>query len=67
LKYIFFVEKCAVFSVVGMKAPYDEGGGRILLGDDKLRGGYAVSDRISSFWSLDFNWAPFEKYTVHQG
>jgi hypothetical protein len=41
-----------------MKAQSDEGGGRILLGDNKAVGNHTAADQVQVCWSLDFNWTP---------
>jgi len=41
-----------------MKAQRDKCGGRILLGDNRRRGGHAAANHVPVFWSLDFNWTP---------
>jgi hypothetical protein len=46
-----------------MKAHCDEGGGRMLLGDNTRRGcGHVASDHVSVCWSVDFNWTGLHTY-----
>ena len=42
-----------------MKAQWDEGGGRILLGDDRSGGRrHAVAGHVPACWSSDFSCTP---------
>jgi hypothetical protein len=53
----YISEKPAKFFFAGMKAPSDEGGGSILLGDNTGGGTVMVrSNRFRGCWSLDFSW-----------
>jgi hypothetical protein len=42
-----------------VKAHCDESDGRILLGDNRRRGGHTAAGRLPVCWSLDFDWTPF--------
>jgi hypothetical protein len=48
----------AEFFRARMKVQWDEGGGRILLGDNRRRGGNAVADQVPVCWSLDLAGVP---------
>jgi len=46
-----------------VKVRRDEGGGRILPGDNRPRGDRAAADQVSLFGSLNFSWIPL--YCTH--
>jgi hypothetical protein len=43
------------YRLVGMEAQLDEGGGRVLLGDDRERSAVAAIDHDPVCWSLELN------------
>ena len=49
-------ETCAILFLAWLKAQWDEGSGRILLGDNRRWDGLAAADQFPACWSLYFSW-----------
>jgi hypothetical protein len=45
-----------------MKVLWEDGGGRILLGDNRRRGGHATAYQVPVYRSLHFNWTALYKH-----